>query len=459
MEIRILRRYVERLKRAVEQHRATNQKLKEENRELKNELKRLTNDRNGLKDKIQKLSDQKDRLQGMIFKSKVEPKAEKSERQRGAQQGHKAHNRTVPEKIDEEKEIHLTHCPDCHTNLKPTKSYHEKIIEDIPKETKSVVTKYKIQRQWCSKCKKEVNAVPIGTLEGSRFGINTISFILYAKYKQRLPLNLIEKSLKDRYGLNITQGGIQYILHKIKKRFKGEYGKILQEFKKSNVKHADETSWRNQGANYWLWLFGCDKAIYYTIEETRGKGVPVKIIGDDPNSILVRDDYGGYAKLNINHQSCWAHLLRVSHDLAKKDTASNEIKNLHDELKKMFFELKTVNCKFEDYLPKIQNIIARDYKASDALEVQTRIANQNENLLTALKFPNVPLTNNFAERNIRPLTVIRKISGGSQSDNGAATTAVNMSVIQTLSLKSNSIFSDLSALLNSCRFAPLKIPE
>lgn len=463
-EIRILRRYVGRLKRAVEQHRTENKKLLEENKKLKESLKNLQGEQTNLEEKVKSLTDQRDRYKGMIFKANTEPKEKSSERQRGAQKGHKSHNRITPKQIDAEKEIHISHCPDCHTKLKKTNSYKEKIIEDIPKESKAITIRYKIQRQWCPKCKKEVSAVPIGTLEGSRFGINVTSFILYARYKERLPLNLIEQSLKDRYQLKITQGGIQYILHKVKERFGKEYGRILKTFQQNPRKYADETSWRNQGSNYWLWLFACDKAIYYTIEETRGKGVPEKIIGDDPKSVLVRDDYAGYTKLNIQHQSCWAHLLRVSHDLAKKDTASNEMKELHIILKIMFSDLKLLVDNndlnhFGEFKTRIQNIIDHQYISKDASEVQTRIANQNENLLTALRFPNVQLTNNFAERNIRPLTVIRKISGGSQSDNGAATTAVNMSVIQTLSLKSGSFLSDLSSLLNHYRFALSETPE
>ena len=82
----------------------------------------------------------------------------------------------------------------------------------------------------------------------------------------------------------------------------------------------------------------------------------------------------------------------------------------------------------------MRGIQRREYLSKDAQAVQTRIKNQDKNLLTALRHADVPLTNNHAERQIRPLAVMRKISGGSRSSKGAATHAVNLSVVQTLVL-------------------------
>ncbi len=81
--------------------------------------------------------------------------------------------------------------------------------------------------------------------------------------------------------------------------------------------------------------------------------------------------------------------------------------------------------------------------------IQTRITNQNTNLITALLHENATLTNNHAERMIRPMVIIRKISGGSRSDRGAATHAVNMSVMQTLALKGKDFFSGVTEILHA----------
>lgn len=74
--------------------------------------------------------------------------------------------------------------------------------------------------------------------------------------------------------------------------------------------------------------------------------------------------------------------------------------------------------------------------------------NQGANLIVALKYDCAPLTNNHAERQIRPMVATRKISGGSRSPQGATAHAVNMSIAQTLLLEGRAFFSGMRQLLN-----------
>jgi len=50
----------------------------------------------------------------------------------------------------------------------------------------------------------------------------------------------------------------------------------------------------------------------------------------------------------------------------------------------------------------------------------------------------VPADNNFAERELRPLVMARKVSFGSHSDAGAKTRETLMTVLKTLNLRSKS---------------------
>jgi transposase-like protein len=254
-----------------------------------------------------------------------------------------------------------------------------------------------------------------------------------------------------------------------KRRFNPQYQQILKEIRKTKVKHADETSWRIEGQNSWVWLFATQKAAYYTIEETRGKGVPERVLkGSAPGSVLVRDEYAAYRKQPMEQQSCWTHTLRVSRDAARRPHASAEIIALHAELKNMFADVEAVIARpfvaaerrnaFVRLQAQLTVIEGRPYAQRDARAVQTRITNQHANLLTAVLHEDVPLTNNHAERQIRPMVVTRKISGGSRSPQGAATHAVNMSVMQTISLKGRPLIAELKKLLTvpAHRYALLK---
>lgn len=142
------------------------------------------------------------------------------------------------------------------------------------------------------------------------------------------------------------------------------------------------------------------------------------------------------------YQSCWAHLLRKSHEAATRDDASDEVKKLHKKLTTMFtllaedvakpFHKKQREEWQKEYMQDVQKIIEAAYTHADTKRIQTRIKNQGKNLLTALLYPEVPLTNNLAERAIMPLVLTRKISRGSKTANGAKTHAINLSVIETI---------------------------
>lgn len=394
---------------------------------------------------------------GMIFKSNVRKRDEKTEKKRGAKLGHKGTGRKKPVHIDREVNVYLTNCYDCGNHLNRTSSVDERTVEEIPKIT-PVVTLYHIERQWCAHCHKEVRGIPVNTLPGCRFGMNVITTILFLKYRMRSPLAKIEELL-NQHKVTITSQGIQELLHLLKTKFTKQYNDILTEIRNAPVKNADETGFRIDGLNGWCWLFATPSATFYTIEETRGKDIPIQILGHDPTGLLVRDDCPSYTALPMSQQSCWAHLLRVTHDLAAHENASYEIQTLHKELNAMFNELQVINQTpfalshrekaYRKYTKSIAHIVARKYMNEDVKAIQTRISNQNTNLINALLHENAPLTNNHAERMIRPIVITRKISGGSRSDKGAATHSVNMSVLQTLSLKGKDFFTGISEILHA----------
>jgi transposase len=435
---------IERFKRKVSE-------LQEKNKSLEEEIR-------SLKEQLNKEKETKEKYRGMIFKSSKKQEKPKDGKlpSRGAQLGHTGVSRKNPERIDQEKEAFLSHCPNCQNTLSVSNRFYERIVEDLAFSLQTIITKHTIQKQWCGHCKKEICAIPEGAIKHSPFGLNILLWTLVQKYHLRLPLNRIVSSFKIQYNLRISEGSIQNLLSLARKQFGRKYDELLEEVKNGKVKHADETGWRIQGQNAWVWMFSSEKAILYTIEETRGKGVPQKILGKDPPGTLVRDDYAGYKCLNLPQQSCWAHLLRVSKEKTKLNNASKEMHELHGRLKEMYGELSEIvqsefqkeerQCLFQCYEKEIQAIVEMPFTSEDAKTIQTRIKNQGNNLITAIKYPHIPLTNNEAERNIRKMVVTRKISGGSRSNEGAKIHAVNMSVVQSILKQEKSLIEELRSL-------------
>jgi transposase len=467
-EKRHLRLKVSSLEKAVVAHRKARRELEQEIRELSKDLENAIKTIKQLKEENDKLQRQRDRYRDMVFKPNNKRTSEddkegladkplpKKKRKRGAQKGHKGAGRKKPDHIDEVVRVFLSHCPDCSTEVARSNTKEDHIVEDIPpiEEIHCKVVKYETEVQWCCNCKKIVKGKAFGVIPGSRLGINILLYVLFQKYISRSSWEIIEKNLQLFYGVKVSRGTLVAMMHRVRNWLGPKYKKLLETIRSSPVKHADETSWRLEKMGYWVWGFFTNNCAYYTITESRGKGIPQKILaGSHPQDVLVRDDYGAYTKLQLLHQSCWAHLLRVSHEEAVHPEASSEVKELHETLKEMYDDIEKIIKKpfnsrerkkeYKHYSKKIQLIIKENYKEKDSQRIQTRIKNQNTNLITALLHENVPLTNNLAERGMRPLVVIRKISGESKSNNGILTTAVIMSVLQSLMLQKKNLVESI----------------
>lgn len=435
---------------------------KQKAEKLEEELARVKKENEDLKKELEKIKRQRDKYKGMIFKqkSKESGKRTSKKKQLGGQVGHQGGSRLLPARIDHIQRVFLHHCPSCGSKLKRTKSIDSHTVEDIPsvEQIKTAVTRYEVERQWCQKCRKEVIAKPLGIIPHAKLGINVIIQVLIWKYVCRMSFEIITEALFQTYGISVTTGGLINIVKLTKKWLGLEYERLLAIIRGSPVKHADETAWRIKGLNGWLWAFLTKDTVYYTIEHTRGKGIANKVLAaSQRNHVLVRDDYPAYKHLNMHHQSCWRHLLGESREGAKQKGASQEIRRLHKDLKKMYRQLDKITKApfdkalrrqyYQEYEKRIKEIMDTDFICEDTKKVQTRIRNQKNNLITAILFEAVELTNNLAERGIRKAVVARKISGGSRSDLGAESFAINMSIIQTLRMRNQPLISSLQTML------------
>jgi len=474
-EKRLLRIKVSRLEPALKTQRQKRKEAEDRVREKERELEKKQKRIEELEKENDELRRQRDGYRDMVFKKSKKSEEFKEEgsevnessmaekkRKRGGQPGHIGKGRTIPIHVDQVVHVHLEQCPDCGNKLKNANKVSTHTVEDIVplEKVQTHVVRYETESQWCSHCKKRVKGTADGVIPGSRLGINVFLYILIHRYMCRNPWEIIIKSLHTFYGLKISVGTAVDMMHRGRKWFTPRYEELLEIIRKSPVKHADETSWRVEGTNHWLWGFFTEKESYYEIHNTRGKGVAQKALaGSHPQDVLIRDDYGGYTKLPLKHQSCWAHLLRKSHDAAVYPNASVEVIELHEKLKVIYgaitqvisspFDLKKRKIDYKKYSKELQIIIKRNFQADDAKKIQTRISNQNTNLLTALIFENVPLTNNRAEQGIRPMVVTRKISGGSQSKKGADTHAVHMSIMQSILSQKTPLIQNYKNLISS----------
>ena len=91
----------------------------------------------------------------------------------------------------------------------------------------------------------------------------------YQRIVEDIPINL-----------KVSDGEITNLLEKGSKVFQNKWQEIIEAIKHSKTINGDETSWKIGPDKAWLWTFVSDKAVRYTISETRGKGVPANALGE-----------------------------------------------------------------------------------------------------------------------------------------------------------------------------------
>ena len=278
------------------------------------------------------------------------------------------------------------------------------------------------------------------------------------KYVAHQSFERTSELLRIFYGLKLTEGAIVNMVDKAKEYLGSEYENYLNQIRGAPLIFGDETGFNISGEKVWVWGFFTELLCYYRIEYTRGKGVVDRILGNcTKNQVLVSDGYRAYFGQNVSNQSCWAHILRKANDVAKLKGSSDIAKELRDEIFKIFsevkeitkrpFELKERKHNYEKYYKEINAITKRKYLREDAKRIQKYINGQKQYLLTALVREGVPLTNNLAERELRPIVLSRKNTYCCRSDKGADTLSVNMSVVQTLRKNKEDFVSTLRDLL------------
>ena len=364
----------------------------------------------------------------------------------GQKEGHEGVSRETPEKIDEVKKWDIKECPDCGTKLSKIQRKRRRYITDIEVKTKN--TEHIICGRYCRNCDKIIEAKVTDALPNARFGLKLMLLVLALKLDSRVPSNKIVSILDTIFQIKISDGEIYGILKQLRTAFGNYYKELEKKIKESLIKNIDETSWRINGKNYWLWNFINKEVALYVVNQRRNSKVPIKILGNQEGKTIIEDRfsaYNGLAKVSgCKQQICWAHLLRNSKDLAEN---YREAKYIHKRMKYIYEKAKEGGKK-EKLLHWIGLIASRTYKSTEVFKfVKSICRTHRENLFRFVDNPEIDSTNNRAERVLRHAVVIRKISNGSRSEDGAEITANLLSVLQTAKLQSDNPMNFMTDLL------------
>jgi hypothetical protein len=208
--------------------------------------------------------------------------------------------------------------------------------------------------------------------------------------------------------------------------------RLIEEYRKAPVKHADETGWRTDGKNGYVWLFATPELSIFRFGQSRSSKVPQAVFGKDPlPGTLVVDRYAVYNKMPCRLQYCYAHLLRAIQDMEKEFPGEAEIASfvavaapqlaLAMGLRGQPISDDVFYRRAAALREEIKATMAQPARHKAIHHIQDIFRGNEGRLFHWADNRAVPADNNLAERDLRPSVIARKVSFGSITDAGAKT--------------------------------------
>ncbi len=352
----------------------------------------------------------------------------------------------MPKHIDEERNATQDKCDQCGSQLSDAVVVRSRVIEDIP-EIKPKVIKYNIERRYCPNCKKMKEVKVAEALPNARFSLKEMQIIGYMKTVERLPVQRVVEMMSDLFGLKVSEGEIMKIVEELSKYFKEEYKEIVESMRKAKARYIDETSWRVDGKNAWVWAFVTKNETIYEIAESRKHDVAAKVMGKH-EGVDMHDGFSAYVRLEKETKNpqawCWAHMIRDAKELKEYNEKEGTyilsiLKSVYDKAKEYVKTCVEVGEEELNRLYEEFRYIDTSYESKKCRGfVGNMLKRGRDDLFRFVINREVESTNNRAERAIRPIVTYRKVSGGSRSDKGASNFSIVYTVMKTRRKRYNS---------------------
>jgi transposase len=425
-----LKEAVERLQEVTEHLRQTQEQLNQTQEQLHQAQRRIA--------ELEKL---KTPPASFVKADKKKPTAEeKKPRKKRDVQFNRARRRATPTQIVEHR---IVECPDCHLRLGGISLARVREVIDVPPPPPLEITEHRVYKGWCAPCQKWHEA-PVELSEQvlgqGRMGVRLASLIAYLRTVMRLPIRQLQEVMRQVYGLQVSIGEIVELLHRLREYAQPVLDGLKGEIRSSPAVQADETGWREDGINGYIWSVSTPQIRYYEYHHSRSGEVVKQLIGEEFAGVLGSDFYAGYNSHQGLHQRCWVHYLRDVHDLKKAYPEDEDLRRWAKAVKDLYEEAVAwaAHGPDPDLSPRQQHrgraaqqhafeqrlwALCQPYvhTAAPQQTLCKRVEQFLPELFVFVAVPGVPAHNNLAERSVRPLVIARKISGGTRSPKGSET--------------------------------------
>lgn len=422
--------------------------------------------------------------EALIKKEKSKPK------KRGMKKGAKKNEGIKKIQFSETRyeETSQTNCPNCGAELVFATEKERYVVEITPARIKVVkIVKRSKKCPVCSNKDKTLYYVPSQEVfPGSILTPSFAANILYNKYELGIPFHHLSKHYTESLNMDVSKMSLSDYAKRCAQLMEPMYEMMKLDLLNapSQVIHSDETPLvvskdkekeENRKKSY-VYVYGssfydANQINIYSFHESRSIDRTAKWL-EGYKGVVVCDDYPGYTSLKnkqgIRLQRCFTHVRRRFADILKaipqskrKDTTSYKILEL---INKLFAE--EAGYKRKGYgigkivqMRKKYHIAIKDklyeytfetqYEKTSALyRAVEYMRNVWDDLWTYLDNGYVEISNNLAERAVKPFAIQRKNFQTAGSYAGARYTTIIFSVVRTAVINNLNVEEYLNHILN-----------
>lgn len=393
-----------------------------------------------------------------------------SGRTRGGQPGHEGrYRRLLPlEQVDEVIDHWPERCRSCaHVFTEPelvdgVEQWRHQVAELPPIAVR--VTEHRLHGVFCPQCAGATRAEPPRELPRSAFGPRLQAAVVALAVRNRVSRRDTTELARELFGVELSTGSVDTIIQRAGDALAGPYTELEQRIKTAAAVNIDETGWKTRGGNRTLWGALTSRTAVFRIAAGRHAFEARTLLGERFAGIVCSDRWRGYDYLDPSQrQLCWSHLLR---DFTAHSEGMAEQKAFGEDGLQITYDLFTA---WQDYQTdrdrarlqaqiaplqdKLRALLERAARKSTRTKYHRDFA---RNLLkrwpalwTFSHTDEVEPTNNHAERGLRGAVIYRKLSLGSQSDQGERTIERLLSASITCRLRKQSLFAYLTNALTA----------
>ena len=335
-------------------------------------------------------------------------------------------------------------------------------VEELPPIAVQV-TEHRCQRVRCPGCGQRRTGELPAEIAGSHLGPRLQAAVATLSVRNRVSRRDAVELLEELFAARISTGTVEKVLARVAGALAEPHEDLLHAVRSSEHLNMDETGWRLRGSQRALWGAFTDQTAFFHVAADRHED-HAKALLSDTQAIITSDRWWAYSHLPLaRRQICWAHLRRDFTAHAEGLATEQQFGKLGLEISEELFWAWEVFQHTGDRRELKRQIRLLRHQLKPALRRYSGKSARNKycrgmarNLLklwpalwTFATVPGVEPTNNHAERALRGAVIYRKLSLGSQSEDGEQRVARLLSASITCRLQHRSLHAYLVDLLTA----------